>query len=130
MDVLAFFYAPWCAFCKSAEPVFYEIAGLLGDPEGSYSAKDMNVSYNSNSVDDTAPATDGGGGDGIESFSYLSVVQIDATRNEVDHPTLKIVGFPSIQLFRRGQSVSPVEYEGEYTTNDLLTFLSVNRVLN
>merc|ERR1719498_1573068 len=26
IDTLAFFYAPWCTFCKSAEPVFYEIA--------------------------------------------------------------------------------------------------------
>ena len=111
VDVLAFFYAPWCTFCKSAEPIFYEIAGLLGNASETYSSRSMNES-----------ASD------LEAFNYLSVVQIDATRNEVDHPSLKIRGFPSIQLFRRGDSLSPVEYEGEYTTSELLVFLSTYRI--
>ena len=111
VDTLAFFYAPWCTFCKAAEPIFYEIAGLLGNSSRTHSSRSMT----------------GSGSEGDE-FKYLSVVQIDATRNEVDHPRVKIQGFPSIQLFLRGDSVSPLEYEGEYTTTDLLAFLSQHRV--
>ena len=67
-----------CTFSKSAEPVLYEIAGLLGNKSASYDDSEGGV------------------------YSYLSVVQLDASRNEVDHPRVKILGYPSVQLFLRG----------------------------
>ena len=46
----------------------------------------------------------------------------------MDHPNVRILGYPSIQLFPRGDRMSPIDYEGEYTTEALLAFLAENRV--
>lgn len=119
VDVLAFFYAPWCSFSKSATPIFQEVSSLLGNESIMYNLESMGQETSGvGNVDMAADAT----------FSYLSVVQVDATKNEIDHPRVKIVGFPSIELFRRGDRMFPVSYDGEYTLTAILEFLSENRV--
>ena len=41
---------------------------------------------------------------------------------------MKILGYPSIELFRRGDRMFPITYEGDYTTPGILKFLGDNRV--
>jgi protein disulfide-isomerase A1 len=52
------------------------------------------------------------------------IAQIDATANDVD-PALGIRGFPTLKLFPANDK-TPVDYEGDRSLNDLLTFLKEN----
>jgi uncharacterized protein (UPF0261 family) len=63
-----------CAFSKSATPIFQEVSGLLGNESLTYRYDSM-----------FQEAGGAGASEATENltFSYLSVVQIDATKNEV-----------------------------------------------
>jgi protein disulfide-isomerase A1 len=48
------------------------------------------------------------------------ITKIDATANE--HPSLNIEGFPTLKLYKPG-STEPVDYQGDRSLDDLVTFL-------
>lgn len=48
------------------------------------------------------------------------IAKFDATANE--HPSLQIQGFPTLKLYKPG-SETPVDYEGDRSFADLVTFL-------
>ena len=48
------------------------------------------------------------------------MAKFDATANE--HPLVQVKGFPSIKLFKP-ENPEPVEYEGDRSLKDLVSFL-------
>eukprot|EP01032_Pedospumella_encystans_P014322 gene14322-16457_t len=82
-----FFHAPWCAHCKSLEPVMQEVGRhYLEDP------------------------------------SFM-LYRIDGTKNDVLHPGVKIVGYPTLYFFPAHGKSSPLEYDGERTLEAMITFI-------
>lgn len=51
------------------------------------------------------------------------VAKIDATANDVPD---SITGFPTIKLYRADKKDEPVEYNGDRTVEDLITFIKEN----
>ena len=89
IDVLVYFFVPWCAHCKSFEPVFVELA---------------------------AQARGNFGG-------QIRFVRIDGSKNEIDHPAVRLRGFPSVFLFRASDKLNPIEYDGDRTVAAFLAFI-------
>lgn len=53
-------------------------------------------------------------------FEDIVLAKFDATANE--HPSLQIQGFPTLKLYKPG-SETPVDYEGDRSFGDLVSFL-------
>jgi hypothetical protein len=68
-----------CSFSKSATPIFQEVSGLLGNDSMIYTLESMG--QETSGAESTDMAED-------VAFSYLSVVQMDATKNEVRFPII------------------------------------------
>lgn len=49
---------------------------------------------------------------------------MDATVNEIKD--IKIKGFPTIKLFKRGSKNTPVDYRGDREIESIITFLKEN----
>lgn len=88
VDSLLYVYVPWCAHCKSFEPVIAELALHYSNDPG------------------------------------ISFARIDGSKNEVDHPLVRIRGYPSIFLFPAHDKMNPIEYDGERTVSSFVEFIS------
>lgn len=53
-------------------------------------------------------------------FEDIVIAKFDATANE--HPSLQVQGFPTLKLYKPG-SETPVDYEGDRSFGDLVSFL-------
>jgi len=89
IDVLVYFFVPWCAHCKSFEPVFVELAAQARSHFG----------------------------------GQVRFARIDGSKNEIDHPAVRLRGFPSVFLFRAADKLNPIEYDGDRTVAAFLQFL-------
>jgi len=58
-----------------------------------------------------------------QSSSDVVIAKIDATANDVS-PSLGIKGFPTIKLFTKGDKATPIDYEGNRSKEDLISFIS------
>jgi len=58
----------------------------------------------------------------FEGVPNVVIAKIDATANDVD-PSLGIRGFPTIKLFPANNKKAPVEYNGDRTVNDFVSFI-------
>jgi len=61
----------------------------------------------------------------VAHVSSVVIAKIDATANDVT-PTLGIRGFPTIKLFRANDKANPLDYEGDRSKEDFLSFLQDN----
>lgn len=59
----------------------------------------------------------------LSAVSSVLVAQIDATQNEVDHPSAKVRGFPTLMLYPAGGNGAAVEYNGNREVEDVISFL-------
>ena len=88
VNTLLYVYVPWCAHCKSFEPVMAELALQYRDD------------------------------------ACLNFARIDGSKNEVDHPVVRVRGYPSIFLFPAFDKLNPIEYDGERTVSSFVQFIS------
>ncbi len=51
------------------------------------------------------------------------MLRIDGSKNEVSHPGVRVVGFPSIYFFPAYNKLQAIKYNGERTTSALRQFL-------
>lgn len=92
-DFFVYFFAPWCGHCKSAEPVLQNLASSLNSLSN-------NVSNHS-----------------------IKVVRVDSSLNDVDHPAVRIEGYPTFYLFNSKDKNSPIEYNGDRNVDSIVKFL-------
>jgi len=64
-------------------------------------------------------------GAALKDIDSIVIAKIDATNNDVS-PALGIQGFPTIKLFRANDKENPIDYEGDRTKKDFITFLRKN----
>jgi protein disulfide-isomerase A1 len=64
-------------------------------------------------------------GEALKHVESVVIAKIDATANDVN-PTLQIRGFPTIKLFKANDKANPIDYEGDRSKADFLTFLEEN----
>lgn len=70
-------------------------------------------------------------GKNFASVSSIVIAKMDATANEVDHPSVNIKGFPTILFFpatEAGQAKKVVEYDGSRDIEGFTAFLKKNAV--
>lgn len=96
VDVFLFIYAPWCAYCKAFEGVLRELSQYYSDDN------EEHVRGNE-----------------------LLLVRMDGTANEVQHPSVSVVGYPTFYLFLRGSKhLPPIEYDGDRSADDIVNFVT------
>ena len=49
---------------------------------------------------------------------------VDGSKNEVSHPAVKIMGYPTIYLFPAADKQNPIEYDGERTADAIIDFIN------
>lgn len=49
---------------------------------------------------------------------------LDGSKNEVSHPAVKIMGYPTIYLFPAADKQNPIEYDGERTADAIIDFIN------
>jgi len=54
--------------------------------------------------------------------NHIVIAKIDATANDID-ASLGVRGFPTLKLFTSSNKQQPIEYEGDRSFGDLLSFL-------
>jgi thiol-disulfide isomerase/thioredoxin len=84
------FVAPWCGHCKALEPVLNDLGKVfrrLSDTEPS-DVSDLNLI--SENIKTAA--------------RHVKIGRVDATRNEVAYPGVRVLGFPTIYAFVHNQS--------------------------
>ena len=57
----------------------------------------------------------------LSNHNDITIAKMDATKNEF--PLFKVVGYPTLALYKPGQKNSPVYYQGERTLDLLLSFM-------
>ena len=63
-----------------------------------------------------------------EWMNKIDIMKMDATKNEVNHPSVDILVFPTIYFFPRGHKTEPILYNGTGTDpNDFVAWLSLHR---
>ena len=55
---------------------------------------------------------------------HISFIRIDGSKNEIDHPAIRVRGYPSIFLFKAFEKDQPIEYDGVRSTPAISAFLS------
>ena len=108
--VLVMFHAPWCAHCKSLEPVFADLASQF---RGQGAGTDQGVDVRR---DDT-PFKEG------QSTRSVYFGRIDAHKNNADVDNISIQVFPTFLLFPEGNIERPIEYRGVQTAEGLSDFV-------
>ena len=53
----------------------------------------------------------------------IRFVRIDGSKNEIDHPAVRLRGFPSVFFFRASDKLNPIEYYGDRTVAGFLAFI-------
>ena len=48
----------------------------------------------------------------------------DGSKNEVSHPAVKVMGYPTIYLFPAADKQNPIEYDGERTADAIIDFVN------
>ena len=59
-----------------------------------------------------------------DSTHNIKVVRVDNALNDVDHPAVRIAGFPTFYLFNAKDRDNPIEYDGERSVDSIVRFLS------
>eukprot|EP00600_Ochromonadales_sp_CCMP1393_P007584 CAMPEP_0174973238 /NCGR_PEP_ID=MMETSP0004_2-20121128/11115_1 /TAXON_ID=420556 /ORGANISM="Ochromonas sp., Strain CCMP1393" /LENGTH=616 /DNA_ID=CAMNT_0016223633 /DNA_START=73 /DNA_END=1923 /DNA_ORIENTATION=- len=105
-----YIHAPWCGHCKSIEPVMSDV--------GRYYLEQQEQSKPT-----TAPT--GTSTDNIHTVlaGDVDVLRMDGTKNEILHPGVRVLGFPTMYFFPAGRKEHPIEYDGERTTTAILHFI-------
>ena len=52
------------------------------------------------------------------------IFSLDGSKNEVSHPAVKIMGYPTIYLFPAADKQNPIEYDGERTADAIIDFIN------
>jgi len=99
-DVFLYIHAPWCAHCKSFEPVVKMLAEHYGNSKS-------NSNSNSNSNNPTKQQSS------KTDDRPIHFLKIDGSRNEIDHDAIQVRGYPAIYIFKAGDTENPVEYDGD-----------------
>lgn len=58
----------------------------------------------------------------------VRVAKFDSTANDVDHDKIKVEGFPTFYLFKKGDKANPVLYDGGREPKDWNAFIAKNAV--
>ena len=53
----------------------------------------------------------------------VQIVRVDATKNDIIHPKVRINAFPTFYFFSVGDQDEPIEYDGERTLEAILKFI-------
>lgn len=53
----------------------------------------------------------------------VQIVRVDATKNDIIHPKVRINAFPTFYFFSVGDQDEPIEYDGERTLEAILKFM-------
>jgi protein disulfide-isomerase A1 len=61
----------------------------------------------------------------LKDVDTVVIAKIDATANDVDS-SLGIRGFPTIKFFPANNKNAPIDYEGDRTMEDMLSFIKQN----
>lgn len=110
MDYLVYFHAPWCAYCKSIEPVMEKLARYFIIPG---SSEDI-INDDGKIISTLGQVKD------------VIVYRINGDKNEINIKdiTLNIHGFPTLYYFPRNDRLHPVEYKGEIIYEQILAFIN------
>lgn len=101
-DVFLFIYVPWCAYCKAFETVLKELINHFTQQRIQ------------------AQTT----GTGANTPPSVTIARLEGGANEVNHPGVKILGYPTLYLFLEGNKSFPIEYDGERSLTALVEFIS------
>jgi Thioredoxin len=61
--------------------------------------------------------------DSLASDLSVQIVRVDATKNDIIHPKVRINAFPTFYFFSVGDQDEPIEYDGERTLEAILKFI-------
>lgn len=61
--------------------------------------------------------------DSLADDPSVQIVRIDATKNDVIHPNVRVNAFPTFYFFSVGDQEEPIEYDGERTMEAILKFI-------
>lgn len=53
----------------------------------------------------------------------VSLVRIDGTENEIDHPLIRVMGFPALYLIPWSDRENPIEYDGDRSAEAIAHFI-------
>lgn len=59
--------------------------------------------------------------------SVFRVYRVDGTRNDINHPAIRVKGFPVIYFFKGSDLMNPIEYDGERTVQAIESFVNTFR---
>ena len=45
-------------------------------------------------------------------YYYNKIYRIDGSKNEINHPNIKLVGYPTLYFFISNDLMNPIEYSG------------------
>lgn len=60
-------------------------------------------------------------------FSKLKIMKMDATAYQVQHDNVKIYGFPLVHYFKAGDKQNPIEYKGNRSFDNLVSYINSNK---
>ena len=61
--------------------------------------------------------------DSLAGDPFVQIVRVDATKNDIIHPNVRINAFPTFYFFSVGDQGEPIEYDGERTLEAILKFI-------
>ena len=61
--------------------------------------------------------------DSLANDLSVQIVRVDATKNDIIHPKVRINAFPTFYFFSVGDQDEPIEYDGERTLEAILKFI-------
>ena len=61
--------------------------------------------------------------DSLANDLSVQIVRLDATKNDIVHPKVRVNAFPTFYFFSVGDQDEPIEYDGERTLEAILKFI-------